>query len=194
MIQIRGRLTKLRCLATESTAQVTSHGCTSLILSKDLFSPEPPVIAVPQPLVQNPPILGGNNAIVAGQNVQIHANNSLWIDVNMDEMGNPTATFSWSLPGGETVNAGETSGRFQVHNNGTLAITNIGLGDEGDYEVTASNSAGSDRITSTVTVLSRTLWGGFLFIFAKLPFCIAGYRCASNLFFNCSLVYGLSSL
>ncbi|XP_065836781.1 matrix-remodeling-associated protein 5-like [Oscarella lobularis] len=135
---------------------------------------EPPMIAVPQPLVQNPPIPGGNNAIAAGQNVQIHANNSLWIDVNMAKPGIPTATFSWSLPGGETVNSGETSGRFQVHDNGTLVITNIGLGDEGNYKVTASNSAGSDSITSTVTVLS--------------------YRCASNLFFNCSLVYGLSSL
>ena len=74
----------------------------------------------------------------------------------MANPGIPPATFSWSLPGGETVNTGETSGRFQVHNNGTLAITNIGLGDEGDYEVTASNSAGSDSITSTVTVLSKT--------------------------------------
>ena len=125
------------------------------------------MIAGPQPLVQNPPIPGGNNAIVAGQNVQIHANNSLWIDVNMAKPGIPTAMFSWSLPGGETVNAGETSGRLQVHNNGTLVITNIGLGDEGDYEVTASNSDGSDSITSTVIVLSRTPWGdrGFLFIF-----------------------------
>ena len=130
------------------------------------------MIAVPQPLVQNPPIPGGNNAIAAGQNVQIHANNSLWIDVNMAKPGIPTATFSWSLPGGETVNSGETSGRFQVHDNGTLVITNIGLGDEGNYKVTASNSAGSDSITSTVTVLSRTLWGGFcLFLLSFLLHC-----------------------
>ena len=114
------------------------------------------MIAVPQPLVQNPPIRGGNNAIGAGQNVQIHADNSLWIDLNMAKPGIPPATFSWSLPGGETVNTGEMSGQFQVHENGTLVITNIGLNNEGDYEVTAWNSAGSDSITSSVTVLSRT--------------------------------------
>ena len=164
MIQIRSRLTKLRSLATDSDshAHVTSHGCTFLILSNVLFSPVI-VIAVPQPLVQNPPIPGGNNAIVAGQDVQIHANNSLWIDVYMAKPGIPTATFSWSLPGGETVNAGETSGRFQVHDNGTLVITNIGLGDEGDYEVTASNIFHSDSITSSVTVLSRTPWGASVY-------------------------------
>ena len=74
------------------------------------------MIAVPQPLVQNPPIPGGNNAIVAGQNVQIHANNSLWIDVNMAKPGIPTAMFSWSLPGGETVNAGGSITSAQQRN------------------------------------------------------------------------------
>ena len=116
----------------------------------------PPQIKVLPSFVQNPPIRRGDFAIGAGQNVQIHAGNSLWIETNLAKPGIPPATFSWSLPGGETANTGEMSGQFQVHENGTLVIKNIGLNNEGDYEVTAWNSAGSDSITSSVTVLSRT--------------------------------------
>ena len=123
---------------------------------------EPPQIEVPPSFVQNPPIRGGDITIEAGQNVQIYAGNSLWIETNFAKPGFPPPTFLWSLPGNGTLNSSETSGRLQIHN-GTLVITNITLNDEGDYEVTASNVEGADKIASSVTVLSRTPWGASVY-------------------------------
>ena len=115
---------------------------------------EPPVLKPVEPLDEPSPIPNEDFSIDVNQDVFILAGRRLLVNAELTA-ATPPASISWSLPDGSSLSPGQTSGRYRALANGSLEVTNIELGDEGVYTVTATNRAGSVTGSTTVTVRSK---------------------------------------
>ena len=112
-----------------------------------------PVLTKPDTLVQTRPLPCTNVDILLGQNAIVHEGYSLVITAQLGPGVTPAPTLVWTLPSGATLGAGESSGNAQVNGAGTLlTVSGIAPGDVGSYSATATNSEGSDTLSSTITV------------------------------------------
>eukprot|EP00118_Oscarella_pearsei_P020119 m.216804 g.216804 ORF g.216804 m.216804 type:complete len:5038 (+) comp39875_c0_seq3:78-15191(+) len=85
-----------------------------------------------------------------GQQAEISSGQTLFITAPV--VGTPLPNIEWSLPNGQTLSAGETSGRYSVLESGMMRIENAQQSDSGDYVLKASNRMGATTSTTPVVV------------------------------------------
>ncbi|XP_072525259.1 immunoglobulin superfamily member 10 [Salminus brasiliensis] len=68
--------------------------------------------------------------------------------------GSPRPSIIWSIPGGHVLSRPQSSGRYQLMDNGTMVIHQTKLHDRGNYVCRARNNAGEAILTVPVVIIA----------------------------------------
>eukprot|EP00118_Oscarella_pearsei_P021550 m.242631 g.242631 ORF g.242631 m.242631 type:complete len:890 (+) comp40221_c2_seq3:3111-5780(+) len=116
----------------------------------------PSVFVVSPPSFEYPLTSGTDSVtpvIDIGSDVAVHAGSYVLIQARLAK-SHLNTTINWTLPNGDKLAVGESSGNYQVFINGTLAIKNVQTSLAGVYTASATSLGGISRATTQISVVN----------------------------------------